>query len=134
MAPYFYVKTRCYQITPKKFNYFIKKYFTFYSNVVIIVLYRKLVQNKEDNAMLEWNEVSGYNSNVSYHENQKTVNLPELREEILIKTLEYDRIFQGRFTKSWAGKSSDRILVSDGYGERGQLKDGIKWARFNLPE
>lgn len=80
--------------------------------------------------MLKWNEIKGYDKNKSYTWQNESVKLPKLNEIIMILKPEQKVPFVGYFEeKELEGVRIYDTLVS---GELGRIKDGIKWARFNI--
>lgn len=80
--------------------------------------------------MLKWNEIKGYDKNKSYTWQNESVKLPKLNEIIMILKPEQKVPFVGYFEeKEFEGVRIYDTLIS---GELGRIKDGIKWARFNM--
>lgn len=80
--------------------------------------------------MLKWNEIKGYDKNKSYTWQNESVKLPKLNEIIMILKPEKKVPFVGYFEeKEFEGVRIYDTLIS---GELGRIKDGIKWARFNM--
>ena len=81
--------------------------------------------------MLKWNEIKGYDKNKSYTWQNESVKLPKLNEIIMILKPEQKVPFVGYFEeKEFEGVRIYDTLIS---GELGRIKDGIIWARFNIP-
>lgn len=85
--------------------------------------------------MLEWKEIKGYDNQISYKW-QEGVELPEIGEEILIQVLDEIRPnrppFVGYFKQRIDGHVWVIVSANDGM-TLCEVKDGIKWARFNRP-
>lgn len=80
--------------------------------------------------MLKWNEIKGYDKNKGYTWQDESVKLPNLNEIIMILKPEKKVPFVGYFEeKELEGVRMYDTLIS---GELGRIKDGIKWARFNI--
>lgn len=81
--------------------------------------------------MLKWNEIKGYDKNKSYTWQNESIKLPKLNEIIMILKPEQKVPFVGYFEeKEFEGVRIYDTLIS---GELGRIKNGIKWARFNIP-
>lgn len=91
----------------------------------------------EDIIMLDWKEIKSYNKNLNYNRQKENgIDLPELGEEILIYFLNntrHDRPpFVGYFKYNDIVDGVWMMVSADG-GSLYEVKDGVKWARFNRP-
>lgn len=85
--------------------------------------------------MLEWKEIKGYNNQKDYNW-QEEVELPKLEEEVLIQVLDEIKPNRPPFVGYLKQKSDGHVYIiisaNDGMTLY-EVKDGVKWARFNRP-
>lgn len=86
--------------------------------------------------MLEWNEITRINNNMSYYGNQQNgVILPEEKEEVLFcRSCFYDDSKDMYFSGYIIDGRYGLKLVDSVTGGIIENLDGIKWARFNKPK
>lgn len=77
---------------------------------------------------LEWHEVKGYN--LMYGYKYQKADLPELNECVLILRPSDEYPFVGWIKDSCGGAS---MYGKHYIGDMGKLTNGVKWARFNIP-
>ena len=81
---------------------------------------------------LEWHEVKGYDYLIDYkyQYEYQDAELPELNECVLFLRSTDEYPFVGWVNDSRGGAS---IYGKHKLGDMGKLEDGVKWARFNMP-